>query len=56
MPYRDLTVYELEDRPASQFIWPYLLRYPGLTLLLNSTLTASRTHCTLKRRFFQPAE
>lgn len=38
----DLSVYELADIPGCQFIWPYLVRYPGLTLLHNSTLAASR--------------
>jgi len=29
----DLTVYELDNTPAHQFIWPYLLHYSGVTLL-----------------------
>src|SRR5687768_16327208 len=39
----DLNVYELDDTARSRFIWPYLVRYPGLTLLLASTLMTSRT-------------
>ena len=37
----DVCVYELDDSPGSRFMSPYLLRYPGLTLLLSSTLTAN---------------
>jgi hypothetical protein len=29
----DLCVYELDNTPAHQFIWPYLLHYSGVTLL-----------------------
>lgn len=39
----DLSVYELDDTPGHQFIWPYVLHYPGLTLLRSLTLQASRT-------------
>ena len=39
----DLLVYELDDTPGHQFIWPYLLNYPGLVLLRSLTLGASRT-------------
>ena len=31
-PY-DLCVYELDNTPAHQFIWPYVLHYPGVTML-----------------------
>src|SRR5712691_7901824 len=39
----DLHVYELDDTPGHQYIWPYLFHYPGLTLLRSLTLQASRT-------------
>ena len=29
----DLCVYELDDTPAHQFIWAYLLNYPGIVML-----------------------
>ena len=29
----DLCIYELDNTPAHQFIWPYVLHYPGVTLL-----------------------
>lgn len=38
----DLCVYELDDTPATQFVWPYLLHYPGLTLLRAGSLHRSR--------------
>ena len=46
-PY-DVCLYELEDTLDASFIWPYLLRFPGLTLLRSATLTASR-RATLRR-------
>jgi hypothetical protein len=44
----DLHVYELDDTPGHQFIWPSLLHYPGLTLLRSLTLQASRTGALLR--------
>src|SRR5688572_1240621 len=38
----DLPVYELADTAAAQFIWPYLLRYPGLLLARSRQLRSSR--------------
>jgi hypothetical protein len=38
----DLTVYELQERGDNAFIWPYLLRYPGLLCLHSSQLVATR--------------
>ena len=46
-PY-DVCIYELEDTLDASFIWPYLLRFPGLTLLRSATLTTSRRE-TLRR-------
>ena len=40
-PY-DIFVYELDDTPGHQYIWPYLLHYPGVTLLRRMTVQASR--------------
>ena len=40
-PY-DLCVYELDNTPAHQFIWPYLVQYPGVTRLHRLTLHSSR--------------
>jgi hypothetical protein len=39
-PY-DLCVYELDNTPGHQFVWPYLAHYPGVTLLRRLTLRAS---------------
>ena len=39
-PY-DLCVYELDNTPAHQFVWAYLVHYPGVTLLRRLTLRAS---------------
>ena len=40
-PY-DLCVYEVDDTPAHQFVWPYLIHYPGVTRLHRLTLHTSR--------------
>jgi hypothetical protein len=40
-PY-DLCVYELDNTPAHQFVWPYLVHYPGVTRLHRLTLQDSR--------------
>src|SRR4051812_27230508 len=40
-PY-DLCVYELADTAAHQFVWPYLLRYPGVVVLRATTLAGAR--------------
>jgi len=34
----DLCVYELDDSFAHQYIWPYLLHYPGVVVLRTSAL------------------
>ena len=46
----DLCVYELADTPAHQFIWPYLLRYPGVLLLRDESLQSSRADALWRRR------
>jgi hypothetical protein len=38
----DLCVYELDDTPAHQYIWPYVLHYPGVAVLRTSSLHAGR--------------
>lgn len=38
----DLVVYQLGNSVAHGFLWPYLLRYPGLTILHDSHLHHSR--------------
>ena len=34
----DLCVYELDDTPQYQYVWPYLLHYPGVVVLRTSSL------------------
>jgi len=34
----DLCVYELDDSASHQYIWPYLLHYPGVVVLRTSSL------------------
>jgi hypothetical protein len=41
VPY-DLCVFELDNTPAYQFVWPYLLGYSGVLLLHTRTLHNSR--------------
>jgi hypothetical protein len=38
----DLCVYELDDTAAHQYIWPYLLHYPGVVVLRTSSLHHGR--------------
>ena len=40
-PY-DLTVYDIADSPRYDFVWPYLVRYPGLVVLHDDRLHRSR--------------
>ena len=37
----DLCVYELDNTPAHQFIWAYLLNYPGIVMLKSSAVRDS---------------
>jgi len=41
-PY-DLTVFELADSPAHEYVWPYLVRYPGVLILRANSVQQSRT-------------
>jgi len=38
----DACVYEVADTPTHAFIWPYVLRFPGVLLLRDASLEASR--------------
>jgi hypothetical protein len=38
----DLCVYELDDTASHQYIWPYLLHYPGVVVLRTSSLHHGR--------------
>lgn len=46
----DLCVYELADTSEHQFIWPYLLHYPGVLLLRDESLQSSRAEMLWHRR------
>ena len=47
-PY-DLAVYELADTPPYAFVWPYLVRYPGLVVLHDGRLHDSRGGSLLRQ-------
>jgi hypothetical protein len=38
----DLCVYELDDRPAAAFLWPYLFRFPGLLVVSGASVHNGR--------------
>ena len=46
----DLCVYELDDSAAHQYIWPYLLHYPGVALLRTSSLHHGRALSLVHQR------
>ena len=46
-PY-DLTVYQLGNSSAHDFLWPYLFRYPGLTVLHDAHLHHARAAALLR--------
>ena len=48
-PY-DMTVFELADSPDHGFVWPYLIRYPGLVVLHDERFHRSRASSLLKAR------
>ena len=48
-PY-DMTVFELADSPDYGFVWPYLIRYPGLVVLHGERFHRSRASSLLKAR------
>ncbi len=45
----DLAVYQLGNSSLHDFIWPYLLRWPGLVVLHDSRLHHARGHARLSR-------
>jgi glycosyltransferase involved in cell wall biosynthesis len=47
-PY-DLTVYQLGNATCHDYMWPYLVRYPGLTVLHDRQLHQSRAAALLTR-------
>lgn len=47
-PY-DLIVYQLGNATCHEFMWPYLLRYPGLVVLHDGQLHHARAHALLRR-------
>jgi len=47
-PY-DLTIYQLGNSSHHDFIWPYLFRYPGLTVLHDARLHHARAAMLLRR-------
>ena len=46
----DLCVYELDDTPSHQYIWPYLLHYPGVLALRTSRLHDGRATALAHQR------
>src|SRR5687768_5023215 len=48
-PY-DLTVYQLGNSSHHDFLWPYLFRYPGLTVLHDAHLHHARAAALLRTR------
>ena len=46
----DLSVYELDDSAAHQYIWPYLLHYPGVLALRTVALHDGRARALLHQR------
>jgi glycosyltransferase involved in cell wall biosynthesis len=48
----DLTVYQLGNSPAHEFVWPYLLQFPGLVVLHDARLHHARGRALLGRRRF----
>lgn len=45
----DLVVYQAGNSRTHQFLWPYLFRYPGLTVLHETRLHHARGHALLSR-------
>jgi glycosyltransferase involved in cell wall biosynthesis len=46
----DLTVYQLGNSSHHDYIWPYLFRYPGLTMLHDGHLHHARAASLLRQR------
>jgi glycosyltransferase involved in cell wall biosynthesis len=47
-PY-ELVVYQLGNAPCHDYMWPYLVRYPGLVTLHDGHLHHSRARCLLRQ-------
>ncbi len=47
-PY-DLTVYQVGNSSHHDYLWPYLFRYPGLTVLHDAHLHHARAASLLRR-------
>ena len=45
----DLVVYQLGNATCHEFMWPYLMRYPGLVVLHDGQLHHARAHALLRR-------
>jgi glycosyltransferase involved in cell wall biosynthesis len=50
-PY-DLVVYQLGNAPFHDYMWPYLVRYPGLVVLHDARLHHARARQLLSRQRF----
>ncbi|HEX5216361.1 MAG TPA: glycosyltransferase family 4 protein [Vicinamibacterales bacterium] len=48
-PY-DVVVYQLGNSWLHEFIWPYVFRFPGLSVLHDARLHHARGHASLSRR------
>ena len=46
----DLVVYQLGNSWLHEFIWPYVFRFPGLSVLHDARLHHARGHSSLSRR------
>jgi hypothetical protein len=46
----DLCVYELDDTAAHQYVWPYLLHYPGILVLRTVSLHDGRARSLVHQR------
>ena len=44
----DLVVYQLGNATCHEFMWPYLMRYPGLVVLHDGQLHHARAHALLR--------
>lgn len=45
----DLVIYQLGNATCHEFMWPYLMRYPGLVVLHDGQLHHARAHALLRR-------
>jgi glycosyltransferase involved in cell wall biosynthesis len=45
----DLVVYQMGNATCHEFMWPYLMRYPGLVVLHDGQLHHARAHALLRR-------